>query len=233
MLGSWGRDGGLIMGKHGGGKKKGGSRKPQPPTTTDSRLTQSHKSRIKTLNTKGNTLIKDERAKTDKPIVRREAPNSAMWLNYNEQLGPPYQVICDTNFFNFCMQQKLDPIKGIPDFLLAKATLIVTDCIVAELERNPRFRMSMRLAKNEKITRLTCEHKGYYADDCILRRVTNHRCYIVATNDKELKQRIRKIPGVPIMYVGNRKFGIERMPDSVANIRMNAGETGSGLLGMK
>jgi U3 small nucleolar RNA-associated protein 24 len=42
---------------------------------------------------------------------------------------------------------------------------------------------------------------------------TQHKCYIVATCDKELKKRIRKIPGVPIMTITQRKFNIERMPD--------------------
>ena len=37
--------------------------------------------------------------------------------------------------------------------------------------------------------------KGHYADDDIVQHVTMHRCYIVATCDKDLKRRIRKIPG--------------------------------------
>ena len=40
-----------------------------------------------------------------------------------------------------------------------------------------------------------------------------HKCYIVATCDKDLKRRIRKIPGVPIMYVKNHQYSVERLPD--------------------
>jgi U3 small nucleolar RNA-associated protein 24 len=61
-------------------------------------------------------------------------------------------------------------------------------------------------------------HKGTYADDCLVKRVTQHRCYIVATCDKDLKRRIRKIPGVPIMYVAQHKYAIERMPEAPVNI---------------
>jgi hypothetical protein len=46
--------------------------------------------------------------------------------------------------------------------------------------------------------------------------VYQFKCYIVATCDRELKRRIRKIPGVPIMYVANHKYAIERLPDAVA-----------------
>lgn len=57
-------------------------------------------------------------------------------------------------------------------------------------------------------------HKGTYADDCIVQRVTQHRCYIVATCDRDLKRRLRKIPGVPIMYIAQHRYSIERMPDA-------------------
>jgi U3 small nucleolar RNA-associated protein 24 len=44
--------------------------------------------------------------------------------------------------------------------------------------------------------------------------VKQHRCFIVATCDKDLKRRIRKIPGVPIMFISNHKYTIERMPEA-------------------
>lgn len=47
-----------------------------------------------------------------------------------------------------------------------------------------------------------------------------HRCFIVATCDKDLKRRLRKIPGVPIMYVANRKYSIERMPEAFGAPRL-------------
>ena len=33
-----------------------------------------------------------------------------------------------------------------------------------------------------------------------------HKCYIVATCDRDLKRRIRKIPGVPIMYITRHRY---------------------------
>ena len=40
------------------------------------------------------------------------------------------------------------------------------------------------------------------------------RVYLVATNDRDLKRRVRKIPGVPIMSVARGKYVIERMPEA-------------------
>lgn len=48
----------------------------------------------------------------------------------------------------------------------------------------------------------------------IVDRCMKNRIYIVATNDRDLKRRLRKIPGVPIISVGRGKYVVERLPDS-------------------
>lgn len=86
---------------------------------------------------------------------------------------------------------------------------------MAELEKlGPKYRIALKIARDERWQRLRCDHKGVYADDCLVDRVLKHRIYIVATNDRMLKQRIRKIPGVPIMCVARGKYVIERLPDA-------------------
>lgn len=101
------------------------------------------------------------------------------------------------------------------DCLLAKVILSISDCVMAELEKlGPKYRVALRVAKDPRFDRITCGHKGTYADDCLVNRVMEHRCYIVATCDRDLKRRLRKIPGVPIMYINQHKFTIERMPEA-------------------
>jgi len=88
------------------------------------------------------------------------------------------------------------------DCLYAHCTPCITDCVMAELEKlGTKYRVSLRVAKDPRVERLPCTHAGTYADDCLCERVTQHKCYIVATCDKDLRRRLRKIPGVPIMYV--------------------------------
>ncbi|KAH0535367.1 rRNA-processing protein FCF1 homolog [Cotesia glomerata] len=147
----------------------------------------------------------------------KEVPqvSSALFFEYNTQLGPPYRILIDTNFINFSVKNKLDIIENMMGCLYAKCIPYVTDCIVAELEKLGRkYSIALKLIKDPRFERLRCSHKGTYADDCLVQRVTAHKCFIVATNDKDLKQRIRKIPGVPIMYVAQHRYTIERMPDA-------------------
>jgi U3 small nucleolar RNA-associated protein 24 len=69
-------------------------------------------------------------------------------------------------------------------------------------------------ARDERWERLVCDRKGVYADDCIIDRITKHKIFIVATNDRDLKRRVRKVPGVPMMSVARGKYNIERLPDA-------------------
>lgn len=87
-------------------------------------------------------------------------------------------------------------------------------CVRGELEKmGQKYKLALKIIRDDRFERLPCMHKGTYADDCIVNRVTQHKCYIVATNDKDLKRRIRKIPGVPIMSVSINRYTIERMGD--------------------
>lgn len=101
------------------------------------------------------------------------------------------------------------------DTLYAKCIPIITSCVMAELEKlGPRYRIALRIARDERFERLKCSHAGTYADDCIVDRVQQSKIYLVATNDKDLKRRIRKIPGVPIISVARGKYVVERLPDA-------------------
>lgn len=80
------------------------------------------------------------------------------------------------------------------DCLYAECRPCITDCVMAELEKlGQKYRVALKIAKDPRMKRLPCAHKGTYADDCLCERVTQHRCYIVATCDKDLRRRIRKV----------------------------------------
>ncbi|KAI8787900.1 rRNA-processing protein FCF1 [Biomphalaria glabrata] len=179
---------------------------------------------LKDTRLKAKDRIKKKKKKPDpQNLSQRELPqaSSAMYFNYNTQLGPPFHIILDTNFINFSIKNKLDVVTSMMDCLYAKCIPYITDCVMAELEKLGRkYRIALKIAKDPRFHRLTCIHKGTYADDCIVRRVTESKCYIVATNDKDLKKRIRKIPGVPIMYITQHRYSIERLPDAYGAPKM-------------
>ncbi|KAI3382364.1 hypothetical protein SNEBB_006717 [Seison nebaliae] len=179
---------------------------------SDSRISKDK--RVESVNNKKNKKL-GEKSDEIKKIVIEEKGN-ALFFNYNTQLGPPYHVIVDTNFINISIKNKLDIYSTMMDCIYAKCIPYVTDCTIAELEKlGQRYRVALKIIKDDKFKRLPCSHKGTYADDCIVQRINEFKCYIVATCDKELQRRIRKVPGIPIMSVKSRKYTVERMPDAL------------------
>ncbi|KNC56355.1 rRNA-processing protein FCF1 [Thecamonas trahens ATCC 50062] len=172
--------------------------------------------RLKKNQEKLEKKIKASKGDDGAPLVKN-APkmSSALFFSFNQQLKPPYSILLDTNMLAHSVHTKLDIIQGMMDCLHAKVVPMITDCVMAELEKlGPKYRVALRLAKDPRFKRLVCDHKGTYADDCLVRRVMAHKCYLVATQDRDLKRRIRKIPGVPIIYISRRKYCVERMPDA-------------------
>lgn len=158
---------------------------------------------------------KEEQEREEKAVNRAPAVSSSMFFAYNAALGPPYHILMDTNFINFSIKNKLDIVQGMMDCLYAKCIPCITDCVMAELEKlGPKFRIALRVAKDPRFERLPCLHKGTYADDCLCKRVDAQKIFIVGTMDKDLRRRLRKIPGVPIMYIKNHRYTIERLPEA-------------------
>lgn len=158
-------------------------------------------------------LVDEAAIKYNETQVTSIAPvHSHMFLSYNKALGPPFHIWLDTNFINFSMQNKIEVVEGLMDCMLAKVIPCVCDCVMAELEKlGKKFRIALKIARDKRFKRLTCESK--YADDCVIRTVTANPIYIVATCDQDLKRRLRKVPGVPIMYIAKHRYTIERLPE--------------------
>ncbi|KAK4934564.1 rRNA-processing protein fcf1, partial [Elasticomyces elasticus] len=159
----------------------------------------------------------DGKKKSKDGDVVREIPqvSSALFFQHNTNLQPPYSILVDTNFLSHTVQYKLDMLPTMMDCLYATCRPIITSCVMAELEKlGAKYRIALKIARDERWERLQCDHKGVYADDCLVDRVMKHKIYIIATNDRDLKRRIRKVPGVPIMSVARGKYVIERLPDA-------------------
>jgi U3 small nucleolar RNA-associated protein 24 len=174
--------------------------------------------RLKSVNEK--LKKKEEMKKSENNITRdlriRELEQNPvhLYFSYNKSLGPPYQILIDTNFINLSIQHKIDIFEGMMNCLLAKCIPVITDCVMAELEKfGSKYRLALRVVKDPRFRRFICDHDGNYADDCLVNVCQQHKCFIIATCDRQLKNRIRKIPGTPIMSILARKYSIERFVD--------------------
>jgi hypothetical protein len=55
-------------------------------------------------------------------VDRREKTSAALYFKYNTQLGPPYQVLVDTNFINFAIKNKV--MRALPSSMTLQATMV-------------------------------------------------------------------------------------------------------------
>ncbi|KAM7375747.1 hypothetical protein PAMP_005523 [Pampus punctatissimus] len=127
------------------------------------------------LKEKDRAKAKEKKKKDPSELKEREVPKypSCLFFQYNTQLGPPYHVLVDTNFINFSIKAKLDIVQSMMDCLYAKCIPYITDCVMAEIEKlGMKYRVALRIAKDPRFERLPCTHKGTYADDCLVQRVT-------------------------------------------------------------
>ncbi|KAK3053199.1 rRNA-processing protein fcf1 [Extremus antarcticus] len=184
---------------------------------TTKRIISSRDDRQKAVVAKRDAEDKKKKKQTDSNELIRSIPQvpSSMFFTHNTALQPPYQILVDTNFLSHTVHHKLPLLPTLMDTLYATCTPIITSCVMAELEKlGPKYRIALQIARDERFERLQCDHKGTYADDCIVDRVVKQRVYLVATNDRDLKRRVRKVPGVPILSVARGKYVIERLPDA-------------------
>ncbi len=79
---------------------------------------------------------------------------------------------------------------------MAPANVCVCVCAASKCARtNAAPTARPRARQDPRVERLPCTHAGTYADDCICERVRQHKCYIVATCDRDLRRRLRKARG--------------------------------------
>eukprot|EP00804_Cyclotella_cryptica_P010459 CCRYP_012292-RB/>CCRYP_012292-RB protein AED:0.24 eAED:0.21 QI:0/-1/0/1/-1/0/1/0/111 len=100
------------------------------------------------------------------------------------------------------------------DCVLAKCIPCIIDCIMGELKKlGLKYKVALGMAQDPRFERIPCNCKGCYANDCLVKMVTQWRCFIVATCNKELRGRIRRFPvcrvcilvGIVIWWNGCRR----------------------------
>lgn len=113
----------------------------------------------------------------------------------------PYRVIVDVTFLTHALQNKFHVKEQLPKMLEARATPVVTGCVMAELRSlGDRAVGASIIARG--FYRVQCGHdKAVGAKQCICEQVgeKNDRNFLVATQDLELTKALRLVPGVPLI----------------------------------
>jgi len=119
----------------------------------------------------------------------------------------PLQIILDSNFLLVPAQLKIDVFEGLMNLLNRNYESIVLSTTIDELRSlmtkgSPKLRkqaeMALKLAEKCDLINVD-RRRGETNDDVIIRVAKQMKC-LVATNDSELKKRLRNI-SAPVVYV--------------------------------
>ena len=133
-------------------------------------------------------------------------------------LRPPYQFLVDGTMCQASLQHKFDLQTRLPVVLGEPVRLMVTVCTMnwlraqAKQSSDPNITGASLVGRRLELRR--CRHKPMLSVDyCIKDLVgsTNPFHYGVITNDDTLKEEMRKIVGVPIVYL-ERTFPLLEAP---------------------
>ncbi|OUM67444.1 hypothetical protein PIROE2DRAFT_40025 [Piromyces sp. E2] len=126
----------------------------------------------------------------------------------------PYQIIVDGNFIKVAQNSRLDYKSMLQETVVGKTRIMTTNCVINELRTLGEDFMGAALAA-KRLEKRRCTHGGnpVNAADCIKEIIgdTNQFNYCVATQDLNLRDYLRRIPGIPLIYI-NRSVMILEPP---------------------
>ncbi|CAE6352582.1 unnamed protein product [Rhizoctonia solani] len=131
----------------------------------------------------------------------------------------PYQVLVDSTFCVEVCQHKIDPMKQLATVLQGECKLMITQCSMVELYKlGPSAQHIVDLAK--LFERRKCNHREAIENEPCIESVvgeTNKHRYVVASQSTDLRNKLRKIPAVPLVHINRSVMVLE--PRSHATIK--------------
>ena len=123
-----------------------------------------------------------------------------------------YKIVPDTNFLIYVFKHKINFDYEIERALNAKFEIIILSPVKEELEKllksgdlkgKEKLAVNLALAKIKNYKLI--DYNANYADEAILNYAKENKNVIVATNDKELKEKLIE-NNIPVMVVRQKKY---------------------------
>ncbi|XP_045761587.1 rRNA-processing protein UTP23 homolog isoform X1 [Maniola jurtina] len=124
----------------------------------------------------------------------------------------PYQVLIDGTFCFSAFKEHIAIREQLTKYLNGNVKLLTTRCIIKETEKiAKKTHGALTILKQFGIHE--CDHKEPVSgSQCILSMVgkKNDKHYILATQDRDLQEKMRLKPGVPLLYLHNKSPTLEK-----------------------
>lgn len=141
----------------------------------------------------------------------------------NFSFREPYQVLLDGTFCQAALKNQIQIKEQLPKYLMGEVQLCSTNCVIKELESLGKELYGAKVIAQRFQTR-HCAHlkSPVSSSQCLLSMIgeDNSHHYFVATQDRELTNNVKKIPGVPLMFIIQNTIVLDKpSPKSVSHVQ--------------
>lgn len=112
-----------------------------------------------------------------------------------------YTIVLDTNIILYTLKYKVDLLEELKRICNFNYEVKILDKTLKELENKSNGKLALSWINKKNIKLINTKNSGY-VDDLLLKLDKN---YIIATNDKDLKRKLRK-KNHPIITLRQKKY---------------------------
>ncbi|CAL8241450.1 rRNA-processing protein UTP23 homolog [Gadus morhua] len=159
---------------------------------------------------------------------QKQAKKTISFYKYNFSFREPFQVLIDGTFCQAALKNKIQIKEQIPKYLMGEVQLCTTNCALKELETLGKELYGAKVILQRFQIR-SCSHfkSPVPASECLLSMLgeTNPHHYFVATQDFGVTEEVKRLPGVPLIYIVVNTMVLEK-PSVASQGRVAAVQAG-------
>ncbi|CAL8292616.1 unnamed protein product [Merluccius merluccius] len=159
---------------------------------------------------------------------QKQAKKTISFYKYNFSFREPFQVLVDGTFCQAALKNKIQIKEQIPKYLMGEVQLCTTNCALKELESLGKELYGAKVI----LQRFQVRNCGHFqnpvpASECLLSLLeeTNPHHYFVATQDFAVTEEVKRLPGVPLIYIVVNTMVLEK-PSAASQERVAAVQAG-------
>ena len=136
---------------------------------------------------------------------------------------PPYQMLLDGTFAMACLKMQINIKDQMPKYIGQEVKLLTTKCAIVETEKlGPELFGATKVLKQFHVHKCGHEEEPQPALKCLRSMVGegNSQRYFVVTQDSYLREKVRKIPGTPVLYLHHKALTLEK-PSEINNMSVD------------
>lgn len=154
---------------------------------------------------------------------QKHAKKHLGFFRNNFGVREPYQILLDGTFCQAALRGRIQLRDQLPRYLMGETQLCTTRCVLKELETLGKELYGAKLIAQKCQVR-NCPHfkSAVSGSECLLSMVDdgNPHHYFVATQDQNLSVKVKKNPGIPLMFIIQNTIVLDKpSPRTVAFVK--------------